>query len=207
MSRRSRASGHWRRRQSTDAFVARAGAEGWRSRSVYKLEQIDARVRLFRKGLVCVDLGACPGGWSQYAAKKIGSAGWVLAVDLQPMDSIQGVRFIRGDFTDTKTRELVHAALDGSRVGLVMSDMAPNITGYPTVDQPRAMHLAEEALEFACEVLERKGSFLVKLFQGEGFEAFVRLARKRFGRVRTMKPTASRPESREMYLLARNHGM
>ena len=187
--------------------MARAGAEGWRSRSVYKLEQIDARVRLFRKGLVCVDLGACPGGWSQYAAKKIGSAGWVLAVDLQPMDSIQGVRFIRGDFTDTKTRELVHAALDGSRVGLVMSDMAPNITGYPTVDQPRAMHLAEEALEFACEVLERKGSFLVKLFQGEGFEAFVRLARKRFGRVRTMKPTASRPESREMYLLARNHGM
>ena len=126
---------------------------------------------------------------------------------MQPMDSIQGVRFIRGDFIETETRELVHAALDGSRPGLVMSDMAPNITGYPAVDQPRAMDLAEEALEFACEVLERKGSFLVKLFQGEGFEAYVRLARKRFNSVRTVKPKASRPESREMYLLARSHGM
>ena len=207
MSRRSKDSGHWRRQQGTDAFVSRAGREGWRSRSVYKLEQIDARARLFSKGMVCVDLGACPGGWSQYAAARIGSTGRVLAVDLQPMDPIRDVRFIQGDFTEADIRERVIGALDGSSPGLVMSDMAPNITGHRDVDQPRAMHLAEEALEFACEVLERKGSFLVKLFQGEGFEAFVKCTRKRFGSVRTIKPKASRPESREMYLLARNHGM
>ena len=207
MSRRSRASGHWRRQQCTDAFVARAGREGWRSRSVYKLEQIDARARLLRKGMICVDLGACPGGWSQYAAVRIGSTGRLLAVDLQPMDPIRGVCFIQGDFTEADVRERVIGALNGSSPGLVMSDMAPNITGYREVDQPRAMHLAEEALDFACDVLERKGSFLVKLFQGEGFEAFVECTRKRFGSVRTIKPKASRPESREMYLLARNHGM
>jgi len=207
MSRRSKATSHWRRKQGADAFVSRAGREGWRSRSVYKLEQIDARARLFSKGMVCVDLGACPGGWSQYAAARIGSTGRLLAVDLKPMNPIQGVSFIQGDFTEAAVRERVIGALDGSSPGLVMSDMAPNITGYREVDQPRTMHLAEEALEFACEVLERKGSFLVKLFQGEGFEAFVERTRKRFGSVRTIKPKASRPESREMYLLARNHGM
>ena len=207
MSRRSRTSGHWRRHQGADAFVSRAGREGWRSRSVYKLEQIDARARLFGKGMVCVDLGACPGGWSQYAAARIGSTGRVLALDLQPMDPIRDVRFIQGDFTEADVRERVIGALNGTSPGLVMSDMAPNITGYRAVDQPRAMRLAEDALEFACEVLERKGSFLVKLFQGEGFEAFVERTRKRFGSVRTIKPKASRPESREMYLLARNHGM
>lgn len=207
MSRRIKTSGHWRRRQGGDAFVARAGKDGWRSRSVYKLEQIDARERLFRKGLLCVDLGACPGGWSQYAAGKVGSTGRVLAVDLRPMNPIRGVQFLQGDFTEADIRAQVVAALDGERVGLVMSDMAPNITGYPAVDQPRAMALADAALEFACAVLRRRGGFLVKLFQGEGFEAFVGRARKRFGSVRTVKPKASRPESREMYLLARNHGM
>ena len=208
MSRRSRGSGHWRRQQGADAFVVRAGREGWRSRSVFKLEQIDSREPLFGMGLVCVDLGACPGGWSQYAAEKVGASGGVIAVDLNMMDPIGGVRFIRGDFTETGTREQILAALDGSRrAGLVMSDMAPNITGNRAVDQPRAMHLAEQALEFSCEVLERRGSFLVKLFQGEGFEAFVSRTRKHFGSVRTIKPKASRPESREMYLLARNHGM
>lgn len=207
MSRRSKASGHWRRQQGADAFVSRAGREGWRSRSVYKLEQIDARARLFRKGMVCVDLGACPGGWSQYAVARIGSTGRLLAVDLKPMGTIQGVRFIQGDFIEADVRERVIGALNGSSPGLVMSDMAPNITGHPSVDQPRAMHLAEEALEFACEVLGRKGNFLVKLFQGEGFETFVGRAGERFGSVRTIKPEASRPESREVYLLARNHGM
>ena len=207
MSRRSGDSGHWRRQQGRDAFVARAGREGWRSRSVFKLEQIDAGARLFRKGMVCVDLGACPGGWSQYAVGRIASTGCLLAVDLQQMDPIPGVHFIQGDFTDSTVREQLVGALDGSPAGLVMSDMAPNITGNRAVDQPRAMHLAEEALEFACEVLERKGCFLVKLFQGEGFEAFVSGTRKRFGSVRIIKPKASRRESREMYLLARNHGM
>ena len=207
MSRRSKSSGHWRHRQGGDAYVSRAAREGWRSRSVYKLEQIDARARMFGKGMVCVDLGACPGGWSQYAAAKIGSSGRVLAVDLKPMDPIPGVDFIQGDFTAAEIRKQLVSALGGERAGLVMSDMAHNITGYPAVDQPRAMHLAEQALEFSGEVLERKGSFLVKLFQGEGFEAFVAHTRKQFGSVRIIKPKASRPESREMYLLAGNHGM
>ena len=158
-------------------------------------------------GMSCVDLGACPGSWSQYAVGKVGSTGRVLAVDLQPMDPIRGVFFLQGDFTEAATREQIVAALDGSRADLVMSDMAPNITGYREVDQPRAMHLAEEALEFTTDVLERRGSLLVKLFQGEGFDELVNRARRRFGRVRTIKPKASRPESREMYLLARNHGM
>ena len=207
MSRRSKSSGHWRRHQRADAFVERAGREGWRSRAVYKLEQIDTRERLFRKGLVCVDLGACPGSWSQYAAAKIAPAGRLLAVDLKPMDPVPGAGFIQGDFTDAHTREQVVSALAGVQADLVMSDMAPNITGYAEVDQPRAMHLADEALDFACQVLKRKGSFLVKLFQGEDFEAFAGRAGERFANVRTIKPRASRPESREMYLLARNHGM
>ncbi|MCZ0953259.1 MAG: RlmE family RNA methyltransferase [Rhodospirillaceae bacterium] len=187
--------------------MSRAAREGWRSRAVFKLEQIDTRERLFGMGMSCVDLGACPGSWSQYAVGKVGSTGRVLAVDLQPMDPIRGVFFLQGDFTEAATREQIVAALDGSRADLVMSDMAPNITGYREVDQPRAMHLAEEALEFTTDVLERRGSFLVKLFQGEGFDELVNRARRRFGRVRTIKPKASRPESREMYLLARNHGM
>ncbi len=187
--------------------MARAVREGWRSRAVYKLQQIDTRDRLLRPGMVCVDLGACPGGWSQYAASKIGSTGRLVAIDLEPMDPIQGVHFIQGDFTRTGIRDQLVRALDGAPPRLVMSDMAPNITGHAAVDQPRAMSLAEAALEFACEVLEPRGSFLVKLFQGEGFEPFLGVARDRFGSVRTIKPRASRPESREMYLLARNHGM
>ncbi len=204
---RGRTSGHWRRRQQQDSFVARAAREGWRSRAVYKLQQIDARERLLRPGMVCVDLGACPGGWSQYAAAKTGSAGRVIAIDLEPMDPIQGVHFIQGDFTLTSTRDQLIGALGGAPVRLVMSDMAPNITGHAAVDQPRAMNLAEAALEFACQVLQPNGRFLVKLFQGEGFEEFIGVARERFGSVRAIKPRASRPESREMYLLAGNHGM
>ncbi len=187
--------------------MSRAAREGWRSRAVYKLEQIDARQRLFKAGQVCVDLGSCPGSWSQYAAGKIGPTGRVLAVDLAPMDPIDGVRFFRGDFTEASFRRQIVGAMDGGRADLVMSDLAPNITGRREVDQPRAMHLAEAALEFAGEVLERKARFLVKLFQGEGFDAFVDSARRRFGKVRIIKPAASRPESREMYLLAGSHGM
>ena len=204
---RGRTSGHWRRRQQQDSFVARAAREGWRSRAVYKLQQIDARERLLRPGMVCVDLGACPGGWSQYAAAKTGSAGSVVAVDLEPMDPIPGVHFIRGDLARMEVRAQLITALDGAPARLVMSDMAPNITGHAAVDQPRAMSLAEEALEFACQVLQPNGRFLVKLFQGEGFEEFLGVARERFGSVRAIKPRASRPESREMYLLAGNHGM
>ena len=187
--------------------MARASREGWRSRAVYKLREIDAREGLLSPGSVCVDLGACPGGWSQYAAAKIAPTGRILALDREPMEPIRGVRFILGDFTLAPIRHRVLSALDGAPASLVMSDMAPNITGHPAVDQPRAMGLAEEALDFACEALGRRGNFLVKLFQGEGFEPFVGRVRERFESVRTIKPRASRPESREMYLLARNHGM
>lgn len=185
----------------------RAAREGWRSRAVYKLEQIQAKERLLRAGLNCVDLGACPGGWSQYAAALVAPTGRIWALDRESMEPITGVTFIQGDFTEPATLEALRSELQGTSIGLVMSDMAPNISGNRAVDQPRAMRLAQQALEFASGVLERDGSCLVKLFQGEGFEEFVGTARECFGAVRVVKPKASRPESREMYLLARNYGM
>jgi 23S rRNA (uridine2552-2'-O)-methyltransferase len=187
--------------------VGRALREGWRSRSVFKLEQIQAKERILKRGMLCVDLGASPGGWSQYAARLIGEQGRVWAVDLQPMDPIPGVQFLQGDVRSAQTRDALAQALQGAAVDLVMSDMAPNISGNRAVDQPRAMALAEDALLFSEDVLGEGGDFLVKLFQGEGFEQFVSEARRRFRRVRFIKPGASRPESREMYLLARNYGM
>ena len=207
MTRRTRSSGHWRQRQHTDLYVQRAARERWRSRAVFKLEQIQAKERVLKPGFCCVDLGASPGGWSQFAAKLVGPAGRVLAVDLLPMAPIDGVEFIEGDFTAAETLARVTQALRSTQADIVMSDMAPNISGSRSVDQPRAIRLAEEALEFCGTALRPGGSFLVKLFQGEGFEAFVREVRSKFGKVRLIKPKASRPESREIYLLARNYAV
>lgn len=207
MTRRMRKSGHWRERQRTDPYVQRAAREGRRSRAAFKLEQIDARDRILKPGMRCVDLGASPGGWSEHAARAVGRAGSVLAVDLLPMAPIAGVAFIQGDFTAPETLRAVTEALEGLEVDIVMSDMAPNITGSRSVDQPRAMQLAEEALEFCGRALKPGGTLLVKLFQGEGFEDYVRTARSRFAKVRLVKPKASRPESREIYLLARGYGV
>lgn len=187
--------------------MARAAREGWRSRAVYKLQQIQSRERILVRGMACVDLGASPGGWSQYAARIIRPGGRIWALDREPMAPVDGVSFILGDFTDPQTLGALRGALGEARMDLVMSDMAPNISGNRAVDQPRAMQLAEEALAFSCAVLGEGGHFLIKLFQGEGFEDFVGTARDRFGRVRVIKPRASRPESREMYLLARSYGM
>jgi 23S rRNA (uridine2552-2'-O)-methyltransferase len=207
MTRRRRGSTHWRQQQHADPYVQRAAREGRRSRAVFKLEQIQAKERFIEAGMRCLDLGASPGGWSQYAAEIVGRTGRVWAVDTLPMAPLAGVDFIRGDFTASQTLERVIQALRGSRVDIVMSDMAPNITGSRAVDQPRAMRLAEQALEFCGMVLKPGGTFLVKLFQGAGFESYVASARSRFGKVRLIKPKASRPESREIYLLARDYAV
>lgn len=197
----------WQRRQAKDPYVERAAREGWRSRAVFKLIEIQARRRILRPGMAVLDLGASPGAWSQYAAKKVGSRGRVWALDLLPMDPIRGVTFVQGDFTEPETLAQLTRALERSRLDLVMSDLAPNISGHRMLDQSRALALADEALALAGELLTPGGDFLVKLFQGQGFEAFVKDARARFQTARLIKPKASRPESREMYLLARNYGM
>ncbi|HEY8519976.1 MAG TPA: RlmE family RNA methyltransferase [Gammaproteobacteria bacterium] len=208
MSKRGGSSSRWRQRQERDIYVERAAREGYRSRAAFKLEQILAKdPRVLRPGMLVVDLGAAPGSWSQLAARRVGPSGHVWALDLLPMDPVPGVDFIRGDFAAPDTLEALRAALGGRSVDLVMSDMAPNISGNRAIDQPRSMALADEALAFAREVLKRGGSFVVKLFQGEGVDAFVKELRSAFGSVRLVKPPASRSESREIYVLARNYGI
>ncbi|HEX5420700.1 MAG TPA: RlmE family RNA methyltransferase [Gammaproteobacteria bacterium] len=207
MSRLTGSSSRWLRRQEKDPYVERAAREGWRSRAVYKLEQLQAKERLLKPGLRCVDLGASPGSWSQYAAKLVGPRGKVWSVDLLPMVKIPGVDFLQGDFTSPETLEALRLSLGGEQADLVMSDMAPNISGNRTTDQARSIGLAEEALLFASEVLRPGGNFLVKLFQGEGLPEFAAGARGRFETARLVKPKASRSESREIYLLARNYGV
>ena len=197
-------SSNWRRRQDTDEFVKRAKAEGWRSRAVYKLSEIHERERLMRRGSNVLDLGAAPGAWSQYASKIVGPEGRVIAVDLLPMESIPDVMIIEGDFREDQILENVLHCVGNDQFDLVMSDMAPNISGTRSVDQPRCMYLAELAAELASRVLGKRGAFVTKLFHGEGFEEFVRDMRRRYEMVKVRKPKASRPHSRETYLVARN---
>jgi 23S rRNA (uridine2552-2'-O)-methyltransferase len=198
------ARGSWRERQERDPWVQRARREGWRSRAVFKLEQIDQKERLLQPGMVCVDLGAAPGGWSQYVTHRLDGRARILALDLLPMDALPDVEFLQGDFREEAVLAQLLESLGEARADLVMSDMAPNISGTKAVDQPRSMYLAELALDLARRVLAPGGSFVCKLFQGEGFDAFVRETRNSFERVRVIKPEASRPGSREVYLVARN---
>jgi 23S rRNA (uridine2552-2'-O)-methyltransferase len=207
MSKPRRSSGSWRDRQERDPYVQRARREGWRSRAVFKLEEIDRKERLLRPGMVCVDLGAAPGGWSQYVTQKLDGRARIVAVDLLPMDALPEVEFIQGDFRDDEVFEALLEAVGEEGADLVMSDMAPNITGTKAVDQPRSMHLAELALDTARRILKPGGNFVCKVFQGEGFDEFVRDARNSFERVRVFKPEASRPASREVYLVARNFSL
>lgn len=204
MARKS-SSARWKQRQARDPFVRRAQAEGWRSRAVFKLLEMNERDHLLRRGGVVVDLGAAPGGWSQLAADNVGPAGLVVAVDLLEIEPLPGVHIIQGDFTEEATAVRIVQALGGRKADLVLSDMSPNISGNWSVDQPRSIYLAELALDLARRVLGPGGAAVIKAFQGEGFEALTRAARADFGTARVRKPAASRSESREMYLVAGNY--
>jgi len=202
LMKRSKSSRRWLKEHFDDPHVQRAQREGWRSRAVFKLEELDRKYRLFRPGMTVVDLGAAPGGWSQYAARALGGKGRVIALDILPMDPLEGVDFLEGDFREDEVLAAFRARVGDRPVDLVMSDMAPNLSGMDAVDQPRAMYLVELAADFARETLAEGGTFLAKVFQGEGFDELMRELRGQYGRVVARKPSASRPRSREVYVLA-----
>ena len=202
--KKSKSSRQWLDRHFRDEYVKRAQAEGYRSRAAYKLLELQEQEMLLRSGQTVVDLGAAPGGWSQIARQIVGPGGRVLALDILPMDPITGVEFIQGDFREQEPLDRLRELLGGDAVDLVISDMAPNVSGVAAVDQPKAIYLCEIALDLAREVLRPGGGFLVKVFQGEGFDAYIRELRSTFSRVVTRKPRASRAKSREVYLVAGN---
>jgi 23S rRNA (uridine2552-2'-O)-methyltransferase len=199
---RSKSSARWLREHSDDEYVRRAQTEGYRSRAVYKLQELDEKYHLFRHGMQVVDLGSAPGGWSQYAALKVGHKGRVIASDILHMDSIAGVEFIQGDFREDEVLQQLLDLLGESGADLVLSDMAPNMSGINAVDIPRAMYLVELAHQLATDVLRKNGSFVSKMFQGEGSDEWLRALRQDFAKVVVRKPAASRPRSREVYVLA-----
>lgn len=201
-TRRSKSSGRWLQEHFSDPYVKRARAEGARSRAVFKLEEIDQRERLLRPGLVVLDLGAAPGAWSQYAARRVGPRGRVIASDLLAMPALRGVEFLQGDAREPAMLEALERSVGPGGVDLLLSDMAPNLSGMAEIDAPRAMYLAELALDLAQTILKPGGTALIKLFQGAGFQELVVLARRRFERVKFLKPQASRARSPETYLLA-----
>ena len=201
--KRSKSSQQWLKRHFDDPYVKEAQKAGYRSRAVFKLLEIQEKDRILKPGQVVVDLGAAPGGWSQVAEPIVGKQGKVFALDILPMEPLEGVTFIQGDFTEDAVYQRLQEALEGEAVDLVMSDMAPNISGMRAVDQPRAMYLAELALDFAQSVLKPGGDFVAKVFQGEGFDAYMKLLQQTFDKVVVRKPEASRAKSREVYLLAK----
>jgi 23S rRNA (uridine2552-2'-O)-methyltransferase len=202
MSRRSRSSDRWLKEHFTDPFVRRAQSEGWRSRAVFKLEEIDRRERLLRPGQTCLDLGAAPGAWSQYARARVGRNGRIVATDILAMPNLAGVEFVQGDIREPEVLDELLRLLPGRQVDLVLSDMAPNLSGVDVIDQPRSAYLAELALDMCARILKPGGGALIKVFQGAGFRELVQSARGSFARVRLVKPVASRSRSPEIYLLA-----
>ena len=209
MATRSKSSQRWLKEHFSDPYVKKAQAEGMRSRAAYKLEELVERDRLLKPGMVVVDLGAAPGGWSQWVRQSLDSMskdnpGRVVALDILEMPTLAGVEFLHGDFREDAVLSALEAALEGARVDLVLSDMAPNKSGMDAVDQPRMMHLAELAMEFADNHLRPGGTFLIKLFQGVGFDQYVRDLRKRYAKVSIRKPEASRKRSPEVYALAQD---
>ncbi|NLY59132.1 MAG: 23S rRNA (uridine(2552)-2'-O)-methyltransferase RlmE [Gammaproteobacteria bacterium] len=200
---RSKTSKGWLKEHFDDPYVKRAQKDGYRSRASYKLLEIQEKDRLLRPGMTVLDLGAAPGGWSQVASRLIGEKGRIIASDILPMDSIADVNFIQGDFTEDEVFEAILAAIGDQPVDLVISDMAPNMSGTPAVDQPRAMYLCELALDMAGRVLRPGGDFLIKVFHGEGFDEYFREMRGQFDKLVTRKPGASRDRSRETYLLGK----
>jgi len=202
---RSKSSHQWLKSHFDDEFVKRAQREGYRSRAVYKLEEIQRKDRILRPGMTVIDLGAAPGGWSQYAAQALRGSGRIIALDILPMEPLAGVEFLQGDFREEAVFARLLERLAGAPVDLVMSDMAPNISGMQAVDQPGSMYLAELAVDFADRVLRQGGVLLFKAFQGEGFDPLVKALRVHYQAIRIRKPRASRPRSREVYVLAK-HG-
>mgnify|MGYP006266161683 FL=1 len=198
---RSRSSGRWLSEHFSDEYVKQAQALGYRSRAVFKLKELDEKDKLLKPGMVVVDLGAAPGGWSQYAAEHIGKRGDIIALDLLPVEPLEGVTFFQGDFREESVLQTLMAHLDGREVDLVMSDMAPNMSGNRVVDQARGMHLAELALDMARDILRPGGTFVTKLFQGPDVDAYVLAARALFSKVVMRKPKASRDRSPEVYLV------
>lgn len=201
--KKSTSSKKWLKRHVNDPYVQRSKREGYRARSAYKLIEIDERDKLLRPGLVVVDLGAAPGGWSQVIAKKVAASGKVVAIDLLEMDPVEGVTFLQGNFATRKGMAAVEGALAGRKADLVLSDMSPNITGIPMTDQARTMELAEMARDFALSHLQSEGALLIKIFQGSGYDEYFLSLRRAFKKVVVRKPDASRDESAELYLLAR----
>lgn len=204
---RSKSSHRWLKEHFEDTYVKRAQQEGYRSRAVYKLKEIQEKDRILRPGMTVVDLGAAPGAWSEYAARVVGRRGRVIALDQLEMPAIEGVEFIQGDFQEQDVLDRLSRELGERPVDLVMSDMAPNISGVKAVDQPRAMYLCELAVDFARDVLGPGGDLLMKAFQGQGFDDLVRELRANWAKVVFRKPKASRARSREVYLLARNYNL
>ncbi len=202
---RSKSSHRWLAEHFDDPYVKQAQARGYRSRAVFKLIELDERYHLLKPGMRVLDLGAAPGGWSQYAAEKLGSQGLIVATDILQMEPLRGVQFVQGDFREQAVFDELLGLLGDTGADLVMSDMAPNITGTDSVDLPRAMYLAELALDMARNTLKAGGGLVIKAFQGEGFDDLVRDARSSFGKVVIRKPKASRPRSREVYLVATNY--
>ena len=202
MGKKKSSSRAWLKEHHDDIFVQRAQKEGYRSRAVYKLMEINDKDQVLRRGMSVLDLGSAPGGWSQVAAKLVGEVGRVVASDILLMDALPDVVFVQGDFTEQETYDRIVASLNDKPLDVVLSDMAPNMSGMPEVDQPRSMYLVELATELAERALAPGGAFITKVFQGEGFEPWFRQIRDRFDRVTTRKPSASRPRSREVYIVA-----
>ena len=198
---RSKSSRRWLAEHFDDQYVKMAQQQGFRARAAFKLIELDEKYRILRKGMRVVDLGSAPGSWAQVVQRALGDSGKVIALDILPVDPVQDVTFIQGDFTEDEPLALLEETLNGQNVDLVLSDMAPNMSGMGAVDQPRAMYLAELALAFAEKWLEPGGSFVVKVFHGEGFDDFVKQCRSLFEKVQIRKPSASRPRSREVYIL------
>lgn len=203
MAKKKSSSKAWLKEHREDPYVQQAQREGYRSRACYKLLEIQERDRLIRPGMTVLDLGSAPGGWSQVAVALVGHSGRVIASDILPMDTLAGVEFIEGDFTSDEVLQQILDVIGDSPVDLVISDMAPNMSGMSAVDQPRSIYLVELALDMARQVLAPGGAFVSKVFQGEGFDELFRGARDSFAKVLTRKPRASRPRSREVYLVAK----
>jgi 23S rRNA (uridine2552-2'-O)-methyltransferase len=200
---RSKSSGNWLQQHVNDPYVKQAQKDGYRSRASYKLIQLNEKDRLIRPGMLIVDLGSAPGGWSQVAANLVGAKGKVIATDILPMDPVKNVDFIQGDFTDPAVLDQILARLENRKPDLIICDIAPNISGIDIADQASSMYLVELALDMARQVLKTKGDFVAKVFQGAGSEAYVKALRRSFEKLLIRKPAASRPRSREVYVVAK----